>query len=265
MNHDELAADLAGHLRGERVMVWTDLQLGPAGSPRPDVYAIDKSYVAPCPRAFEVKVSLSDFRADVTAGKWSSYLKFAGSVTFAVPDGLVTKAAVPEACGLIVRTETGWRSRKKPVWQRVDIPVHTWLKLLIDGVEREGPAQRRRVATCDPYSGSDGFARRYGKEAARWVASALTVQRDVEYAQERATQMIERAELDAKRIRLAAENDIEPAWRELRSVLGLGPAASPWEVKAAIRKVREEAEGKAERELIRWFVERAKSLIPEGQ
>ena len=29
MNHDELAADLAGHLRGERVMVWTDLQLGP--------------------------------------------------------------------------------------------------------------------------------------------------------------------------------------------------------------------------------------------
>ena len=87
----------------------------------------------------------------------------------------------------------------------------------------------------------------------------------VEYAQERATQITERAEVDAKRIRLAAENDIEPAWRELRSVLGLGPAASPWEVKAAIRKVREEAEGKAERELIRWFVERAKSLIPEGQ
>ena len=47
MTHDELAADLAAHLRGERTMVWTDMQLGSSGSVRPDVYTIAKSYVRP--------------------------------------------------------------------------------------------------------------------------------------------------------------------------------------------------------------------------
>ena len=76
MKHDELADDLAAHLRADRRMVWTNIQLGPSGSPRPDVYAFFKSYVDPRPMAYECKVSLSDFRADVTAGKWQSYRKF---------------------------------------------------------------------------------------------------------------------------------------------------------------------------------------------
>lgn len=44
LTHDELAADLAAKLRTDRRMVWTDIQLGPSGSPRPDVYAIFKSF-----------------------------------------------------------------------------------------------------------------------------------------------------------------------------------------------------------------------------
>src|SRR6266571_2431143 len=94
--HDELAADLAGHLKTPERMCWTDMQLGPAGSPRPDVYCIDKSFVSPFPTAYECKVSVPDFRSDVTSGKWSSYLKFAYRVFFAVPAGLVSKADVPD-------------------------------------------------------------------------------------------------------------------------------------------------------------------------
>lgn len=42
LGHDELAQSLAAHLRGDARMIWCDLQLGPSGSPRPDVYTIDK-------------------------------------------------------------------------------------------------------------------------------------------------------------------------------------------------------------------------------
>lgn len=35
-DHNALAEDLAGYLTAPERMVWCDMQLGPAGSPRPD-------------------------------------------------------------------------------------------------------------------------------------------------------------------------------------------------------------------------------------
>lgn len=107
--HDELARDLAASLSCEGRMVWTDIQLGPQGSPRPDVFRIDKSFAHPMAMAYECKISRSDFLADVTVGKWRSYLAYAYAVVFAVPDGLVSKSEVPDMCGLIVRKESAWR------------------------------------------------------------------------------------------------------------------------------------------------------------
>lgn len=83
MDHDELARSLADHLRAPDRMVWCDLQLGPSGSPRPDVYTIFKSYVRPHPVAYECKVSYADYRGDITSGKWQTYLKYACGVYFA--------------------------------------------------------------------------------------------------------------------------------------------------------------------------------------
>lgn len=134
--HDELLSDLAGYLRGPDRMVWTDMQLGPSGSPRPDVYTLQKSYSKPRPTAFEVKVSRSDLRSDTTSGKWQTYLKYAGSVTFAVPDGICTAADIPAACGLIVRKAEVWRYVRKPTVQPVVLPMDAFMKLLIDGVNR---------------------------------------------------------------------------------------------------------------------------------
>ena len=83
--HNALAKDLADHLLGNpRRLAWLDIQLGPVHSPRPDVYTLDKSYVQPCPTAYEVKVSVQDFRSDVTSGKWQTYLNYAEAVYFCV-------------------------------------------------------------------------------------------------------------------------------------------------------------------------------------
>ena len=113
--HDQLAEDLASHLRGNTDrMVWTDMQLGPSGSSRPDVYAIPTSYSRFQPIAYECKVSMSDFRADVTKGKYTDYLKFAAGVVFACPAGLLKKEDIPAGAGLMVRGPDGWRSLKKP-------------------------------------------------------------------------------------------------------------------------------------------------------
>lgn len=136
--HDDLANDLAEHLRGASDrLVWTDMQLGPAGSPRPDVYTVPCSFARFMPIAYECKISVADFRRDITAGKWSSYLRFSSGVIFAVPAGLINKVDVPTGCGLIVRSETGWRSLKGPTLRPVDnLPRDAWIKLLIDGVSR---------------------------------------------------------------------------------------------------------------------------------
>lgn len=113
--HDDLAEDLADHLRGiSDRMVWTNMQLGPSGSPRPDVYTLAKSFSRPRPMAYEIKVSLPDYRRDVTSGKWQSYLDYSSAVVFVVPAGLITKADLPAGCGLMTRSDKGWRTAKAP-------------------------------------------------------------------------------------------------------------------------------------------------------
>ncbi|MBP7622419.1 MAG: hypothetical protein KA763_00495 [Xanthomonadales bacterium] len=141
LSHDALAHSLAAHLAGYSVpmVVWTDMQMGPAGSARPDVYAIEKTYTAVRARVFEIKISRADFLSDVTSGKYLKYNEFAGSITFATPAGLVSKAEVPKGCGLITRSEDGqWRYQKKPTLQATPpLSQSVWLKLVIDGIGRE--------------------------------------------------------------------------------------------------------------------------------
>lgn len=151
MTHDELALNLARHLRGREnpPMVWTDMQLGPAGSPRPDVYTIDKSYAAFRPMAYEIKVSVADFRADVTKGKWQTYRPMASGIWFAVPGTLkIGRDDVPAECGILRYSEEAdkWSTLRRPVLRAIDsLPQGVWLKLLLDGVGRElGPDWRHR-------------------------------------------------------------------------------------------------------------------------
>lgn len=236
MTHDQLARSLADHLRADRRMVWCDLQLGPSGSPRPDVYAIYKSYTHPTPTAFEVKVSRSDFLADVTSGKWQSYLPFASGVSFACVDGLVKKAEVPDHCGLYVLGAKGWRAAKRPILRPVTIPQDALLKLLIDGVEREGPIYRKRR-----YDESDVISRiraKFGEIAARTIRNRVAVDYEIDGAKHTAARIIEQANRQADQIRKEATDNVEPLRAELCAVLGLTPTADRWQIRAAVQTLR---------------------------
>lgn len=135
--HDALQHDLAQHLRDVDLMVWENMPMGMAGSIRPDVYTMRKSFTNPRPLAYEIKVTKADFARDVGADKWSAYLQVARSVTFAVPQNLIKKTEIPPNCGLMVRTDKAWITLKAPRMQAdVEIDYTLCMKLLISGVER---------------------------------------------------------------------------------------------------------------------------------
>ena len=189
--HDDLARDLAMHVLSTKRLVWCDMQLGPAGSPRPDVYALDKSFAHPRAITYECKVSVADFRADVTAGKWQSYLPFSSGVYFAAPAGLLRKEDVPKECGLIVRGDEGWRTLRAPTLQTFKMTQNVCLKLLIDGRENEVRP------TCKPERSERGaiakIAKRWGEETAAIIA-------DLEGARYRRDHWEKQAEEHRKRI-----------------------------------------------------------------
>lgn len=165
--HDALAEDLAAHLETPERMIWTDMQLGPSGSARPDVYSMRKSYSNPMPVTYEIKVSVSDFRSDITSGKWQKYLDFSTAVVFAVPKGLVAKDDIPKGCGLMTRSENGWVTVRKPTRQAVTLPQKVMLKLLIDGIER---ARRPKPTEWNRYLAEKKIKAIFGDD----VASAVT-------------------------------------------------------------------------------------------
>ncbi len=164
--HDALAEDLAAHLETPERMIWTDMQLGPSGSARPDVYSMRKSYSNPMPVTYEIKVSVSDFRSDITSGKWQKYLDFSTAVVFAVPKGLVAKDDIPKGCGLMTRSENGWVTVRKPTRQAVTLPQKVMLKLLIDGIER---ARRPKPTEWNRYLAEKKIKAIFGED----VASAV--------------------------------------------------------------------------------------------
>lgn len=237
--HDELAADLAAHLATPERMVWEDLQLGPSGSPRPDVFTMQKSYSRPLPQAYEIKISVADFRSDVTSGKWQKYLRFAGSVTFAVPAGLIGKDDVPPQCGLMVRSENGWRTIRKSVPKRVEIPWETMQKLLIDGVARAAQAEQIKVRSS--YLDSRRLRKSLGEdvalcvadlERARFLVGSIEDERRQKMlrANEDAKRLRDRAEMEAQEIRQAAQDGLAL----LAKTLGLDDGATAYQVRRAI-------------------------------
>lgn len=172
--HDDLAEDLKAHLRAnerER-LIWCDMQLGPSGSPRPDVFVLPKSYSKFTPTAYEIKISRADFQSDVNAGKWQKYYAFASAVVFAVPDGLIKTTELPGGAGLIVRKAAVWRLAKAPKVNAIDnLPREAWLKLVMDGISRlhqSAPALNRHVVR------DRAFKKALGEEIAKLVSARET-------------------------------------------------------------------------------------------
>jgi hypothetical protein len=249
MKHDELQEDLAGHLRGASDrMVWTNTQLGPSGSPRPDVFTVNKSFSRFRTDCYEVKVSVSDLRHDVTSGKWQSYRKFGHAVWFAFPRGMAPMDLVPKECGVILRGD-GWRAARKPVAQVLDtLPRDAWLKLLM--TESEGVTQPS-PRSMHEWKAEEIARRKFGDQ----FAELLRDRARAEHTFEAYTKTLnEQADKIAREIRERRDRALDDAKREevylnsamqeLGVELGLewGKVTAS-ELSAALRRARQKLRG----------------------
>lgn len=239
--HDALARDLADHLKAVTArMVWVDMQLGPSGSRRPDVFTIEKSYTRPKPLAYECKVSIADFRSDVTSGKWQEYLKFAGGVTFAAPAHLLKRDDLPAGAGLIVRGPNGWKTLKAPTLNPVTLTERVLMKLLIDGVHREHVVRRGR--DFNEWHARKAVAAALGEEVAtilRDLDAARAKVADIErHAQTRkaSIEVVQQRQIEERKREMAAS--VEPAVARMLEALGLPTDASSWSIRNRIDELR---------------------------
>lgn len=241
-------------------MIWEDMQLGPSGSPRPDVYTILKSYSRPLPTAYECKISVADFRSDVTSGKWQKYLQFAGAVIFCTPKGLVQKTDVPDGCGLVwFYPETGtFKTLKGPTFRAVSLPQDAMLKLLIDGVKRaHAPALE---AWQREYALMQSLRKRLGNEVADFLrdkenARTRLKQADFQVSQKQARlaeieQICSKRESEAvERGQRRSEEMIATAKNHRHSLcqaLNLSDNATEWSIYEAIQALRDGLQESAE-------------------
>ncbi|WP_176315124.1 hypothetical protein [Burkholderia vietnamiensis] len=270
--HDDLAKDLAAHLRGASDrLVWTDMQLGPAGSPRPDVYTVPCSFARFQPVAYECKISVADFRRDVTAGKWTSYLRFAAGVIFAAPAGLLKKEDIPAGCGLIVRGPDGWRSLKGPTLKNVDnLPRDAWIKLIIDGMARLADQihEQLRAGLCNEWTLEKKLRARLGNIVADAVRDQLHAERRLKTATERlenlATEVENERRLILDRAKEHAERDamqIDSARGELARALGLPASAGASEIASACKQAARRVSVDPEVKRLRQQLERIQVAI----
>ncbi len=243
--HDELAADLAQYLRSDQRMVWTDMQLGPSGSPRPDVYTLERSYSRPMPTAYEIKISRSDLRSDTTSGKWQKYLAFAGAVIFAVPEGLCTPADIPAGCGLIVRKNMVWRNVRKATRQAVTLPMDACMKLLIDGVNRSVQQRDPKPRILELWKEHEVVRKKFGEavaKAARDIAAAQTQATNLNAIRSEGWARVDREVAAHKKYLLSRAKgemaQFEAAKRDLIEWLGLDDSASALAVNRSINELR---------------------------
>jgi len=275
--HDDLLYDLAAHLEKPERMMWCDMPMENHGSCRPDIYTLNKSFSSPKPLVYEIKVSVSDYRGDVTSGKWQKYLKYASGVIFCVPKGLITKADLPSGCGLMVRSEKGWRTVKAPTLQKLpEIPVYTWLKLLMTGVEQEYTVARYKYGRS--FNEVKVAKEAFSKEVYQVLLDLDKAKRRVEYLdrqyEERERRMHESLERE-REYKLATLNKdrevVDKTLKEFEDVFGFKPSANLWGVRNKVEHLYNRCQEDKEvvrlkgiiKDLQQTLLESTKDLFPE--
>lgn len=232
MTHDQLQEDLACHLRaGTDRMVWTNTQLGPVGSPRPDLFTVNKSFSKFRADAYEIKVSVSDLRSDVTSGKWQSYRKFSNVVWFAFPKGMASLDLIPKECGVILRSDAGWRAARKPVAQVLDtLPRDAWLKLLMDLHPINSNGFLKAPRSANDYTGAEIVRKRLGDKIGRLFSDVADAERLLQWRKDSLGKDI--ADIESKKAahRKGIDDDaarmvklLDESMHELGVTLGIKP------------------------------------------
>lgn len=255
--HKDLVADLAAHLRlhvNPRVVI-TEAPIGPAGSPCPDVYSVRKSFVRPEPTIYEVKVSVGDFRSDVTSSKWLSYLPLAQAVYFACPAGLVAVRDLPNGAGLIVRHEGGWRVRRAATRHPSVIPEGAWIRMLLRLSEQaEHTDHARWIERSD-------LRRRLAADVADYVRDKESALLGLENLRSTEREIKEKLHSEITRIREDALRDLAEARRELCGLLGVEETAERWELRQALDEAKSRVSADAEVQRLRKALREIKGAV----
>ncbi len=164
---------------------------------------------------------------------------------------------------MIVRHENTWRMAKSATVNPRLIDQEALIKLLIDGVHREGPIQRAKK--WNDWDVTAKFARKFGAQAARYVSDAAEIHRRIEQAEHTAQHIRERAEEDAKVFRERAESEAPAKWLELISILGLEADASRWDIERELRELRTAKEGTAEARTLRSILTALGRIVKQNE
>lgn len=276
--HDELAADLAAHLRhgGER-LTWVNMAI--CGDARPDVWTLRPfSQAQPEMVAYEVKVSWEDLRGDITSGKWQKYMAFSQGVTFAVPHGLCKASDIPKGCGLIIRGETSWRHQCRPTLQfhSRPLPLDAQIRLIS---ARPHTGQRTRFSSYDSPEWRerqwdyDRLRADMFEHARRAVGKAIG-QQVATYLQDpaKANDVVERAKAQAEKILERARTDAEwekgqlgTAWDELALAVGLEKGAPHNAITRRVHQAAERLDGNSEIRALRRGLDRIAEALAEAR
>lgn len=139
--HHDLAGRLSQWLRAQGRITWENIELlvprteGGKQAVRPDVFSLAATYDEKRinPRIYEVKVSRSDFLADVAKpDKRAGYLHLAEVLYYVAPAGMIAADEIPDHCGLLVETGKGEfnvvkRAKKRPV----ELTIHHFMNLIL--------------------------------------------------------------------------------------------------------------------------------------
>lgn len=147
--HHELGQRLATYLRDKGFFTWENVEFSNPdplswrtwGSVRPDVYACLPSLKSAnaAPAIYEVKVSRADFLADLAKPtKRQAYADLAEAVYYCCPDGLLSKAEIPDGFGLLCETDPGHFELRKRARRAKGFQLHIDIALTLM-VKRQVP------------------------------------------------------------------------------------------------------------------------------
>lgn len=246
------------------------MQMGPSGSPRPDVYTLPKSFSRFTPLSYEIKISVADFRRDVTAGKWQKYLEFSAGVIFAVPAGLIKKEDVPAGCGLIVRHEGMWRAAKGPTLKHVPtLPRDSWMKLLIDGVDRQYKEVQPRSASV--WHSQNKIREKYGHNIASLLSdlqlAEFNLKRKIDELNNQGEDVRKEIQARFQRVNDSEKQNLEAARQAVKDVcelIGLGDATDSHSIRLRVRELRERLNENNEIAHLRRNLKAAQQALTQG-
>jgi hypothetical protein len=93
------------------------------GTPEADILVVRKSYTQRELRIVEVKVSTSDLRQDVIAGKWRKYLPYCDRMYFLLGPKVDPSILDGQDCGIIRYNGSGFTTKRVAPWSRERRPL----------------------------------------------------------------------------------------------------------------------------------------------